>query len=147
VLVLSLRVIRKNYQRVVPGGDRDLDAPQGGRGPVDALIRVIDGDAEIVESLAGWLASERELRGAVRTVSGPMKETQLGVATEMITVALGSGGAGTVLASSLVTWLKARTTAAKLTVKSGDRLVELEIRTLKDVQPLLEQMLDAAGDD
>jgi Effector Associated Constant Component 1 len=114
---------------------------RGGNGLMDASIRVIGGDIEVVQSLANWLASERELRGAVRTVRGPTGETQLGAVTEMITVALGSGGAGTVLASSLITWLKVRPTSARLRIKTGDRLVELDIRTLGDVQPLLEQML------
>lgn len=111
---------------------------------MDASIHIVGGDIEVVQSLANWLASERELRGAVRTVRGPTGETQLGAVTEMITVALGSGGAGTVLASSLITWLKVRPTNARLRVKAGDRLVELDIRTLRDVQPLLEQMLGVA---
>ena len=113
--------------------------PEGG-GPVDASIRVIDGDAEVVGSLAEWLAAERELRGVVRPVSSPIGETQLGAVTEMITVALGSGGAGSVLASSLITWLRTRPASVKLLVKSGNRSVELDIRTLEDVRPLLEQI-------
>lgn len=118
-----------------------------GDGPVDASIRVIDGDADVVGSLAEWLAAERELRGAVRTLSNPIGETQLGAVTEIITVALGSGGAGSVLASSLITWLRTRPTSARLLVKSGDRSVELDIHTLEDVRPLLEQMLGAVADD
>jgi hypothetical protein len=62
-------------------------------------------------------------------------------------VALGSGGAGSVLASSLITWLRTRPTSARLLVKSGDRSVELDIHTLEDVRPLLEQMLGAVADD
>ena len=114
---------------------------------MDASIRVIGGDADVVGSLAEWLASERELRGAVRTVASRIGETQLGAVTEIITVALGSGGAGSVLASSLITWLRTRPTRAKFLIKSGDRSVELDIRTLEDVRPLLEQMLGAVADD
>jgi hypothetical protein len=101
----------------------------------------------VVGSLAEWLAAEREFRGAVRTVSSPIGETQLGAVTEMITVALGSGGAGSVLASSLITWLRSRPTRAKLLVKSGGRSVELDILTLDDVRPLLEQVLGAVADE
>jgi hypothetical protein len=120
---------------------------RGGAGPAEASIRVIDGDADVVASLAEWLAAERELRGAVRTVSNPVGATQLGAVTEVITVAFGAGGAGSVLASSLVTWLRTRPTRARLLVKPGDRSVELDIRTLEDVRPLLEQMLSNAADD
>ncbi|MGD0699140.1 MAG: hypothetical protein ABSA02_04565 [Trebonia sp.] len=113
---------------------------------VDVSIRIVDGDVEVIQSLADWLAAERELRGRVQTIDGSIREGQLGAVTEMITVALGSGGAGTVLASSLITWLKARPTRAKLIVKSGDRLVELDIQTMQDVRPLLEQMLGAVAE-
>ncbi len=113
---------------------------------MEASIRVIDGDADMVASLAEWLAGERELRGAVRTVSNPVGANQLGAVTEVVTVAFGAGGAGSVLASSLITWFKTRPTKAKLLIKSGDRSVELDIRTLEDVRPLLEQMLGDATD-
>ena len=115
--------------------------------PVDASVRVVDGDADVVASLAEWLATERELRGAVRTLSNPIGENQLGAVTDIITVILGSGGAGTVLVSSLITWLRTRPTNVKLMIKSGDRSVELDIRTLKDVRPLLEQMLGAVPEE
>jgi len=120
---------------------------RNGDSPADASIRVIDGDADVVGSLAQWLASERDLRGAVRTIAGPIAETQLGAVTEIITVALGSGGAGSVLASSLITWLRTRQTHAKFLIESGGRSVELDIHTLEDVRPLLEQLLSAAAED
>jgi hypothetical protein len=119
----------------------------GAAGPRQASIRVIDGDVDVVASLAEWLASERELRGAVRTVRNPVGATELGAVTDVITVAFGAGGAGSVLALSLITWLRTRPTRARLVVKSEDRTVELDIRTLRDVGPLLEQMLDNAADD
>ena len=114
---------------------------------MDASVRVVDGDADVVASLAEWLATERELRGAVRTLSNQIGENQLGAVTDIITVILGSGGAGTVLVSSLITWLRTRPTNVKLMIKSGDRSVELDIRTLKDVRPLLEQMLGAVPEE
>lgn len=60
-------------------------------------------------------------------------------------VALGAGGAGTVLASSLKTWLVTRRTTAKITVESAGRSVTLDIQTAAEVAPLLEQILKAAA--
>src|SRR6185437_3986301 len=120
---------------------------RNGDDPVDASIRVIGGDPDVAGSLAQWLASERELRGAVRPMASPIAETQLGAVIEIITVALGSGGAGSVLASSFITWLRTRPTHAKFLIESRGRSVELDIHTLEDVRPLLEQLLGAVADD
>jgi hypothetical protein len=70
-------------------------------------------------------------------------ETELGSVLELLTVALGSGGAGTMLASSLKTWLLTRRTTAKIIVKSAGRSVTLDVQNAGDVAPLLEQILKA----
>lgn len=101
---------------------------------------------EVVD-LGKWLASEDELRGRVRTVHRPITGTELGSLAEVLSVALGAGGAGTVLISSLKTWLKTRRTAAKLTVEAAGRTVTLDIQTVDDVTPLLEQILKAEDGD
>ena len=56
------------------------------------------------------------------------------------------GGAGTVLASSLKTWLQTRRTSVKITVESAGRTVTLNLQTVGEVAPLIEQVLQA-GDD
>jgi Effector Associated Constant Component 1 len=114
---------------------------------VDVTIQVTEGDADDVVSLTAWLGMERELRGTVRPVSRPIGQTQLGSLAEVVSVALSSGGAGSVLASSLITWLRTRPTRAKLLVTAGERTVELDIRTLEEVRPLLEQVLNVASQD
>jgi Effector Associated Constant Component 1 len=114
---------------------------------MDVTIQVAQGDADDVVSLTTWLSAERELRGAVHPVRRPVGDTDLGSLAEIVSVALGSGGAGSVLASSLITWLRTRPTSAKLLVKVGERSVKLEIRTLEEVRPLLEQILNAASND
>ena len=83
----------------------------------------------------------------IRAVHGAIGETELGPVVELLTVALGAGGAGTALASSLKTWLLTRRTTAKITVKSGRAgRSPWTSRTLDEVAPLLEQILKA-GDD
>lgn len=113
---------------------------------MDAQIWITGGSGEEIAALAEWLGGEDELRGRVRAVHGLIGDTELGSVTELLTVALRAGGAGTVLASSLKTWLVTRRTAAKITVKSAGRSVTFDIETLGEVAPLLEQILKV-GDD
>lgn len=77
----------------------------------------------------------------------PIGETELGSAGDLLVVALGAGGAGSVLSSALITWLKTRRTSAKITVEAAGRSVTLEIDTLRDATPLLEEVLRAGRDD
>jgi hypothetical protein len=114
---------------------------------LDAHISIEAGDAEDLVALSEWLSGEDELRGRVRTVLGPIGETELGSVPDLVTVALSAGGAGSVLASALVTWLKTRRTSAKITVKAESRSVTLDIQTLSDVAPLLEQILRIGNED
>jgi hypothetical protein len=114
---------------------------------MDAQIRITGGIGEELAALGEWLGDEVELRGRVRTVHGSIGKTELGSITDLLTVALGTGGAGTVLASSLKTWLQTRRTTAKITVESAGRSVTLDIRTMGEVAPLLEQILKADDDD
>lgn len=113
---------------------------------MDARIRITGGDGDDLAVLGEWLGGEDELRGRVRTIRRPIGETELGSATDLLTVALEAGGAGSVLASALVTWLRTRRTSARITVESAGRSVTLDIDTIADVAPLLEQVLQAGND-
>jgi hypothetical protein len=114
---------------------------------MDAQIRITGGTGEELAALGEWLGSEADLRGRVRTVHGPIGKTELGSITDLLTVALGTGGAGTVLASSLKTWLVTRRTTAKITVESAGRSVTLDIQTVGAMAPLLDQILKTDDDD
>jgi hypothetical protein len=113
---------------------------------MDAQIRIEGGAGGDLAALGEWLQGEDELRGRIRTTHGAIGETELGPVVELLTVALGAGGAGTVLTSSLKTWLVTRRTTAKIIVKSGGRSVTLDIQSAGEVAPLLEQILKADDD-
>lgn len=86
----------------------------------------IDGTGEAgadYVSLRASLVAEDELRGHVRMVNAAPAPGTLGIPPEALVVALGQGGAITVLASALVTWLRHRTTdvTIKITGKDGSR--------------------------
>jgi hypothetical protein len=113
---------------------------------MDAQIWVTGGTGGELADLSEWLGDEDELRGRIRILHGPVSDTELGTVAELLTITFGAGGTGAVLASSLKTWLKTRRTTAKITVKSAERSVTLDIATVSEVGPLLEQILKAAGD-
>lgn len=106
-----------------------------------ARIRITDGSSDDLIALHDWLRNEDELRGRVGIEAAPIGDTELGAGPDLLTVAFGAGGAGTVLASSLIAWLKSRRTSAKITVESGGRSVTLEVETTRDVRPILEEIL------
>ena len=114
---------------------------------MDVTILINGGNGDDLPALGKWLGDENEFRGRVRAVRGPIGETELGLAAEAVTIALGAGGAGTVLASSLKTWMVTRRTTARITVESAGRSVTLDLQTVGDVAPLLEQVLNVGGDD
>lgn len=109
---------------------------------MDALIRVDGEGSDELLDLREWLRNERELRGIVRLVYAPVGEEELGGVVDAISVAVGAGGAGTVLASSLTTWLQTRRTAVRLVVERGKRKVTLDLETRESVLPLIERLLE-----
>ena len=114
---------------------------------MQSLIQITDGTVEDLTALAEWLNDESELRGRCHTINNSILETELGSVPELLAVALGTGGAGTVLASSLVTWLQTRKTNVKIKVKAAGREITLDIETVRDVMPLLEHILRMNDDD
>jgi len=113
---------------------------------MNADVRITGGTGEELGDLREWLSCEGELRGRVRTVTTPIAQTELGSLPELLTVALGAGGAGTVLASSINTWLRTRRTSATITVEAEGRRISLDIRTVDQVAPLLDQILNASDE-
>jgi len=114
---------------------------------MDVHVRVAEGRNDDLAALGTWLRDDDELRGRVQVVHGPISSTELGSLPELLSVALGTGGAGTALVTSLRTWLSTRRTTARITVETGKRSISFDIQTVGDVAPLLEQVLKADNDD
>ncbi|MDA1362462.1 hypothetical protein O1R50_22765 [Glycomyces luteolus] len=107
-----------------------------------------DGDhGDELRMLNSWLSNEPELRGRVKLERSAPGATELGAVVEAVIVALGAGGTGSILASSLVTWIKSRRTTVRLKVQVSSKTVELELATVDDVGPVLKQVLDVVTDD
>jgi hypothetical protein len=97
-----------------------------------ALINVslLDGGPGDLYSLIEWLQRDDEFRGRVRTLPRQPGPHEMGAAVETLSVALGSGGAGAVLASFLTTWLQTR--RARISVElvgseAGETIRKLEV--------------------
>lgn len=110
---------------------------------MDAQICLAEAAGDELRQLSEWLSDEKELRGHVTVVDDPIGHTALGSAQDSLSVALGAGGAGTVLASSLITWLRTRVTRAKITVESAGHSITFDIRTVGKVESLLKEILSA----
>jgi hypothetical protein len=111
---------------------------------VQLSLRSAYADDDLI-ALAEWLRAERELQGHVRQLRAPVAEGHLGGAFELISVAIGSGGVGSVLAGALTTWLQNR---PKTTIKitRGDLSIEVDTGRAKDLPALVEKLLESDGD-
>ena len=96
---------------------------------MEVRISCVGGDrAADVESLSDWLRGEPELAGRLR-VAGPMPgEGELGALADVLVVAVGSGGALSVLATSLKAWLaQPRRSDVRIRVqRDGGETVEID---------------------
>ena len=109
---------------------------------MDVAIVVGSEDARDLPDLFAWLRREDELRGKVRLQSRPLAPGEMGTLTELIAVAIGSGGAASVLAGSLSTWLAQRKSDITLKVTGRDgRIVELKARRVAEADRLLREVL------
>ncbi|WBB53309.1 hypothetical protein [Verrucosispora sp. WMMD573] len=108
-----------------------------------ALINMslLDGNPSDLYSLADWLQRTDDFRGRVRTVPRQTGPEDMGSAMEILSVALGSGGAGAVLAGALSTWLQTRRARISVEFVESDtgetvRRVEVEANNAESVKDL-----------
>jgi Effector Associated Constant Component 1 len=113
---------------------------------VDVLLSLDDADRDDLTSLLRWLNDEDSLRGTIELTPRHTPDGRLGVPVELLTVALGGGGAGSVLASSLKTWLQNHRTSVKLTVKAKGRTIVLELNNISKAETLLRAILRDTDD-
>ncbi|RFU38144.1 hypothetical protein DZF91_29255, partial [Actinomadura logoneensis] len=83
------------------------------------------------------------LAGRVRAEAPPPRDGELGGATDVLVVALGSGGAAVALTNVLVTWVKSRRPDVSVTVTTENGSVRIDTTDLPAdaVLPLLREVL------
>jgi hypothetical protein len=115
---------------------------------VEIRISVADGDLADLESLDDWLHGEPELAGQVRAVGSAPVRGHLGALTEALIVAVGSGGAISVLAAALKSWLSLpRRSDVTITIDRADgSSVTIDAKRVAagqaDVESIIRQALD-----
>jgi hypothetical protein len=109
----------------------------------------VEGDKPVegLAELSDWLRQESELRGLVSLGAAVPRPGELGALSDLLMVALGSGGTLSVLAASLKVFLaQPRRSDVRIVVTAPDgRRVELDAKRVGDVEQLLRQTLDGAG--
>ena len=103
-----------------------------------------DADAEI-RSLFRWLQRDEDVPRPKLTQAAPGPEDMGGV-SDVLVVALGSGGVGAALAASLSVWLRQRTADLKLTFRGQKGTVEVDAKRIKDPTALIAALREAAGE-
>jgi hypothetical protein len=102
--------------------------------PAELRLTVSGGNADAhLLSLRDWLVCEDELRGQLKLLAASPQPGHMGTIFDVLTVALGSGSAGAVLARSLSTWLVQRRADVKVTAVATDgSRIEVDVKRAAD---------------
>jgi hypothetical protein len=116
------------YGKLLRRSGHESGRGAGDRGDVQVRISIVGGDQAELESLDGWLRRERELAGRITFATARPREGELGALGEALVVAVGSGGALSVLATSLKAWISLpRRSDVRIRVQGSDgRVVEID---------------------
>ncbi|MGO4617113.1 hypothetical protein AB4305_21965 [Nocardia sp. 2YAB30] len=71
-------------------------------------------------SLRDWLAQEPEFRGCVQARDAVVQPEHMGALEDVLIVALGGGGAATLLAKSISIWLQQRRSGISVRITAPD---------------------------
>lgn len=104
-------------------------------------------DPEVLRSLYQWLRNEPELRGRVQQLDRQPAPGEMGALADVLMVALGSGGAVGVVASSLkVFFAQPRRSDLKITIETSDgRKVSVDAKRAANPEVIVREVLDDGG--
>ncbi|MFJ6011175.1 hypothetical protein [Streptomyces sp. NPDC092952] len=107
--------------------------------PAPLMLTVSGADAPVhLRSLRDWLTREDAFRGRLALRADAPQPGHMGTAAQVLMVAVGSGGAATVLARSVATWLTQRRADVKVTVQTpgGSRIV-VDVKRAADPEKVI----------
>lgn len=114
------------------------------------LSVVADDAVDALAQLSSWLRQEPDLRGRVSFAAEDPRPGVLGSSTDALVVAVGGGGAISVLAASLKTFLslpRRSDVRIKIHETSNGRTVELDVKRVADVEAVIRGVLGSASED
>jgi hypothetical protein len=93
-------------------------------------------------NLEDWLLNEPELMDcAVTRPPAAPEPGQMGALSEVLVVALGSGGVGVAFARSLSVWLTTRVSELPVHIRTSKGEVEFKARNVEDAKALLDAVI------
>lgn len=101
----------------------------------------VDGGPNELPALLDWFRHDDQLRGRVVPASTDTGIDWMGDIYDVLTVAVGTGGMASALASSLTAWLIHRHSDIKLTLRrsrDGDTTIELDATRVRSPEMLRE---------
>ncbi|MGW6421413.1 effector-associated constant component EACC1 [Nocardia sp. NPDC055053] len=111
-----------------------------------ARIRLVgDQSGSELRNLMSWLGREDEFRGRVSVEQQPIRPGEMGTWSDVLIVAVGTGGAGTVLARSIGLWITHRRPRIGIEINRG-KGKSIKITgdlPAKEVTELLRKALDS----
>lgn len=111
---------------------------------MEVTVQIAGRDAEgELRSLRDWLAAEDAFRGRVTLEVARPGPEDMGSVIDLLTVAVGSGGAATVLAGSISTWLRTRRSdvTVEVTESAHERTVKVTGSRIKDAESMIREVL------
>jgi hypothetical protein len=119
----------------------DFLVEESGMARVDIQVAAGQYSDEELRSLHEWLCDETSIGpGRVKYDGIDTGPQQMGAVSDTLIVVLGSGGAGAVLARSVDTWLRQRTTDVKLKITQKGRSLEVSAGKVRNVDRFIESI-------
>ena len=116
---------------------------------MDAQLRLAAPDeSDELAALYEWLLNDSDLRGAIRRDDAAPVPGHMGALADVLTVALGSGGAITALVASLRTYFTQRRSDIKIEIRTDDGAsLVVDAKRVPDAEALLARAFAASQGD
>ncbi|GAA1582249.1 hypothetical protein GCM10009789_40020 [Kribbella sancticallisti] len=114
---------------------------------MDVTVRVSGQAAEDeLRSLRDWLSADDTFRGRVTLETSHRGTEDMGAVIDLLVVAVGSGGAATVLAGAIATWLRTRRSdvTVEIVESAHHRTVKVTALRVKDAEAMIRGVLGAS---
>ena len=113
------------------------------------ILISVPGGAPELQELAQWLEQYDGLAGRITAAPAGPRPGQLGPGLDALAIAVGSGGAATVLARGLVAWASSYRSQRGADVyvhasRPGGPALTVELRNITDAEAVLKQVLEQA---
>lgn len=115
--------------------------------PPVARLRLLTGDHDDLTSLRAWLTDEDALRGRVAVERQAPPAGHMGTITDVLLVAVGTGGAMTALARAVPLWLRSHAEVVVELREPGGRTVKVSAKGAVDAPALLQSALEQTDRD